>query len=133
LRYDALITPVPSWTHWDNDAQAIHGIARDRLVIEGKPAVVVATELNHLLAGKTVVCDCLRWDAFWMDVLYGTVGITPTFTLEDVTALLTDRQLAIYCQDVERLLASGDYRHHQAGDDAAVIQRALQSVLAMPK
>src|SRR3954468_2528729 len=49
--YCTLIVPDESWTHWDGDAERIHGISRALLQRHGRSASEVANELNQRLAG----------------------------------------------------------------------------------
>lgn len=125
IQYEALIVPEPGWTAWDVQAQAIHGIDRQSLYRHGKPAREVAIELNQLLDDKTVFSDCLRWDAFWIHVLFGAVGVTPSFTLADLETLLSDQVTPAYFREYEALCVSGLYRQHRAADDARMIRLAL--------
>lgn len=67
--YQALIKPVRHWEHWSYDAQDMHGITREQLLGEGKPAATVAQELNALFAGHCLVSDA-KEDSYWVEALY---------------------------------------------------------------
>ena len=45
--YCTLIVPDEGWTHWDGDAERVHGISRSLLQRHGRSAHEVAVELNH--------------------------------------------------------------------------------------
>ena len=48
-RYCSLIKPHRRWTHWDQNAESVHKISRTTLQEHGKPAHLVARELNENL------------------------------------------------------------------------------------
>lgn len=81
---DFLIRPFPSWTHWDYQAEALHGISRNQLREKGLPVIEAAHRLNEMLGVEMVYCDAVDFDAFWLDRLFEGAGIEPTFRLEDM-------------------------------------------------
>jgi hypothetical protein len=49
-----LIRPPPQWSInscWDPDAEKLHGIMREQLRAEGRPAFDVVQRMNDMLAG----------------------------------------------------------------------------------
>ncbi|UTW13793.1 3'-5' exonuclease [Marinobacterium rhizophilum] len=118
-----LIDPntVPGWTHWDEVAQGIHGLSREELHAQGIAASAACWRLNRALEGRTVYCDALEFDHFWLRRLYEAAQMRPMFRLKGLEVLLTAVQrqrfmAAIECQD----------RRHRALDDVADLIGALQ-------
>ena len=60
--HSALIKPPEHWSHWSEDAEAIHGITRDYLQEHGKTPRDVAMELNELLSGQVLFSDAWSFD-----------------------------------------------------------------------
>jgi hypothetical protein len=69
-----LIRPAPDWTDWDDGAQAIHGIARTKLVAEGEPHDAVARRVLDELGPHTVYVSAPSWDGKWLSVLLRAGG-----------------------------------------------------------
>jgi hypothetical protein len=118
-----LIDPqsVPGWTHWDEVAEGIHGLARGELQAQGVTAAAACWRLNRALEGKMVYCDALEFDHFWMRRLYDAAQMRPLFRLRGLEVLLNAAQRqrfldAIECQD----------RNHRALDDVADLISALK-------
>ena len=55
-----LIRPAPDWTDWDEEAEAIHHIAPERLWAEGAPHDVVAAQRSPGVGDNA--CRCLVSD-----------------------------------------------------------------------
>jgi hypothetical protein len=68
--YCSLINPEPDWRHWELSAESVHGITRDTLATHGKPAHVVASDLNKCLQGATVYTDAWYHDYQWLARLF---------------------------------------------------------------
>ena len=128
-RFEALICPQPEWQFWSDASQQIHGLERQTLLADGEEARRVAEQLNSLLQNGRVYSDCARWDGFWLDVLFTSTGIQPTFEVADIALLLEESHRQTYLETYHTLKACGRYRAHRALDDAEVIHRALCSAL----
>jgi hypothetical protein len=63
-----LIRPELSWTDWSADAERVHGISRDQLLSEGRPAAWVAERAAQVLARDSVraVSDAPVIDGRWL-------------------------------------------------------------------
>jgi hypothetical protein len=70
LEQHRLIRPLPSWRSWQREAEAAHGITRQRLVDDGRPADIVATDLSRDLERATIFSDALGLDQAWLDQLF---------------------------------------------------------------
>ena len=70
-----LIHPTPEWTHWDKEAEAMHGISRELLLSHGQPVRQVAEQLNELLLYKIVYSDAWGHDQSWLALLFDAAGL----------------------------------------------------------
>jgi len=72
------ITPEDEWTYWDENAEEIHKIPRERLYQEGIPAdLAVRRILNKLGDDIIVYSDAPEFDGFWLSRLFETVELEP--------------------------------------------------------
>lgn len=85
--YQALIQPAHYWEHWSYDAQDMHVLTREQLILEGTPPLAVAQAMNALFDGKTL-CSDNPADCFWLDVLYEAAGIDPTFEVKPLESFV---------------------------------------------
>lgn len=69
-----LIRPAEQWTDWEPEAEAIHGIARERLVQEGTPHDVVAARMIEVLDGHDLLASAPSWDGKWLSTLLRAAG-----------------------------------------------------------
>ena len=69
-----LIRPAPHWTDWDPEAEAIHGLSRERLAAEGTAHDIVCDRLVDLFAGSSVYCSAPSWDGHWLSMLLRASG-----------------------------------------------------------
>ena len=121
-----LIHPQPDWQHWDESAEALHGISRAALLTHGKPAGWVAQEINTRLRGQTVYCDGWGHDYPWLARLFDTADTQPSFQLEDLRRLLTEDEAARWHAVTEQVRGEQRLSRHRASSDAKVLQLALQ-------
>ncbi|MBU3079034.1 transcriptional regulator [Sphingomonas quercus] len=70
-----LIRPAPGWTDWDAGAEAIHRIARDRLLAEGAPHEFVARRMIESLSGHDLRASAPSWDGKWLSTLLRAAGL----------------------------------------------------------
>jgi DNA polymerase III epsilon subunit-like protein len=114
-----LICPDRRWESWDwtAEAEALHGLSRERIRQEGQPAAVVLAELVAATAGRRMIADSLI-DQYWLETLAQAAGAQVPFRIGHV-ATLFDEQGA----DEARIAAAvahadgqGSMRHRAAGD-----------------
>ena len=120
--FQALIQPAPYWDHWSHDAEDMHGISREQLRRDGRPALEVAMAMNELFGDKTL-CSDAPTDCFWLEVLYEAAGIEPTFSVQPLEALL-GREAAT---EILRMLPVR--RWHRALSDAHGVAMAVDAWL----
>jgi hypothetical protein len=126
--YCTLIVPDAAWTHWDGDAERMHGISRSLLQRHGRSAQEVAVELNQRLAGRTVYCDNWAHDYAWLHRLFESADIAPSFKLRHLRELMTENA-AEHFDDARELVARNlQLRRHRASSDARVLQLSLAKV-----
>src|SRR3954471_19777566 len=70
-----LIRPAPGWNDWDEKAEAIHHIAREMLLAEGRPHDWVANRMIHCLAGHDLYASAPSWDGKWLSALLRAAGL----------------------------------------------------------
>ena len=125
LPFCSLIQPAPEWSHWDEQAEALHGISRELLLRHGRPREWVADELNRRLAGQTVYSDSWGHDYSWLSKLFDSAGRLPRFRLEDLRRLLSEDEAARWNAVQQEVRAEAQLRRHRASADAKVLQMTL--------
>jgi hypothetical protein len=121
-----LIRPEPGWTHWDTEAESLHGITRDVACRHGRPALEVARLLNDTLDGQVVYSDGWMNDYAWLATLFDAAAMRPRFRLQHLRVLLDDAQAdrpAVVRREVLDELA---LQRHRASTDARVLQLTVQ-------
>jgi hypothetical protein len=126
--YCTLISPATGWTHWDLEAEAVHGISRQTLQRRGRAVPEVARELNIRLREQTVYSDAWGNDLAWLGRLFEEAGLVPSFRLDSLRSLLTDREAAAWHAAKDAVLAETPAGRHRASRDADVLRRALLRV-----
>ena len=123
-----LIAPDSGWTHWDDQAERIHGISRSLLQRHGRSALEVAVELNQRLDGRTVYCDNWAHDYAWLARLYESAEISPRFKLRHLRELMSENEAERF-DDTRRVVARNlQLRRHRASSDARVLQLSVAHV-----
>ncbi|MFG6433745.1 hypothetical protein [Roseateles sp. LYH14W] len=125
-----LILPEADWLHWDDGAEALHGISRELLRIHGRPARWMAEQLNTRLRGQTVYCDGWGHDYTWLNRLYEAVALRPSFKLDDLRGLLSEDEADRWKGVTEAVRARQQLTRHRASSDARVLQLALGELKA---
>lgn len=123
-----LIAPDEAWTHWDSDAERMHGISRSLLRRHGRSAHEVAAELNQRLAGRAVYCDNWAHDYTWLARLFDSAAVHPSFRLHHLRELMSE-SAAEHFDDTRDIVARNlQLRRHRASSDARVLQLSLAQV-----
>ena len=126
--YCTLIVPDAGWTHWDDDAERMHGISRSLLARHGRSAHEVAVELNHRLSGRTVYCDNWAHDYAWLARLFESAAISPSFKLRHLRELMTENAAERFDDTREIVARNLQLRRHRASSDARVLQLSVAKV-----
>lgn len=125
-RYCALVLPVSEWTHWDDEAEKVHGISRTMLEEHGKPVHQVADELNEVLSGKTLYSDAWVVDKPWLTTLFHAARRTMEFSVSPLEFILSEAQMAIWHETRNALLGETELQRHRASNDAWIIQETYR-------
>jgi hypothetical protein len=120
-----LVQPAREWTHWDSEAERIHGISRTLLESHGRGVAEVARELNRRLAGRDVYCDNWAHDYAWLARLFESAHLTPAFRLRHLRELLSEAAAARFDADRDAVRRSLHLRRHRASGDARVLQLSV--------
>lgn len=126
----SLVRPEADWTHWDEQAEALHGISRESLLLNGRSALKVAMMLNEWLGESTVYTDAWGNDSCWLSMLFDTAGIAQRFHLDSIAALLTQSEQRIWHETKQIVIDRLRIQRHRASNDARVLQQTLREVRA---
>ncbi|PWG61018.1 hypothetical protein [Sediminicurvatus halobius] len=120
---DCLIAPLNCWTHWDANAEAIHGIPKALVMREGESVERVALRLNSALGLAGVAySDASALDGWWLDVLFEAAGLLPEFRVAPAIDVFPDTTLSAlegYKETAYRRI--GGRRHRAATDVRALL------------
>ncbi|MEO8488231.1 hypothetical protein [Pseudomonas sp.] len=125
-QYQALIRPCRYWTYWSWDAQDIHGIAKDILLIDGLEPSLIAAELNVRFDGAKLCSDSPQ-DVFWLDTLYEAAGVEPSFALLPLECFVG----RVAAGEIYRMMPAS--RAHRALPDEAALMATTLEYLARAK
>lgn len=128
--YCSLIRPAPAWTHWDPAVERVHRIDRATVIRHGRDPIEVATQLNQWLNGLTVYCEGGARDHALLGLLFDAAGLSPSFHLENLRALLTDREAAFWAVLKQQVTREMRLQRHRASSDARILQHTLIRVRA---
>lgn len=120
-----LIRPPAHWSYWCADAEALHGVSRERLNRDGLAVDEVCTLLDLALGARALLSDAWSFDWSWLSLLYAEVGRSPPFVLESVRRVLGEAEIASWHPELAVARARFQAGRHRAAHDAIAIQRAL--------
>ena len=126
-RFCSLIKPQPDWQHWDEQAQALHGISPELLLKKGRSVNLVCRELNQFLCGQTAYSDGWVVDQPWLIKLFDAAKLSMQFTLSPLEMLLNETQMTYWHQTKEQLIRAINQPRHRASHDAALIQDTFKA------
>lgn len=123
-----LVKPAPSWQHWSEEAEAIHGISRETLINKGRSARDIALIMNDMLRGKVLYSDAWSFDSSWMGRLFDEAGLVQRFRIETINKLLTPKQMDGWQVTKEALWHATALDRHRAANDVLVLQETYLRV-----
>jgi DNA polymerase III, epsilon subunit and related 3''-5'' exonucleases len=121
-----LIHPAPGWSHWDPEAERVHGISRETLLVHGRNVVEVAALLNARLAGNRAYSDAWNFDSSWVARLFDTAGFPQHFRLDTVRTLLDETEVEAWAEAKRRVRSEHGEVVHRAGADARLLQLTVR-------
>lgn len=126
----SLVRPENDWRHWDDEAQAMHGISRDHVERHGRSVADIAQALNERLRGQTVYSDAWAHDYAWLNRIYESADRSPSFRLENLRALLDEQQAAHWHEVKATLSGRLGRQRHRASADARLLQQTFLAIQA---
>lgn len=120
-----LIRPEDDWTHWDAEAEVLHGITREILLVNGKSILKVAMLLNEWLDGQTIYSDAWGNDSCWLGLLFERASLQQRFTIDSVASLLSQDQMKLWHSKKLEVTKRMDLKRHRASSDALILQKTL--------
>lgn len=124
--FEALIKPLPHWQHWDDEAEAIHGISRAQLMEEGQDIQHVCQQMNAFCAGKTLYSDCWVHDSRWLNLLFAEAGVAMEFKCSPMEVFLSDEELGNWLLHKTEFCRATNITPHRALNDAIIIAETLE-------
>ena len=128
-KFCTLIVPAPDWTHWDDEAEKIHRIARDILELYGKPMAEVTAQLNDLLRGRTLYSDGWVVDKPWLTTLFHAARTPMEFQVSPLEAILSEHQMEHWHETKDQVIKDMELKRHRASYDAWIIQETYKRTL----
>lgn len=125
-----LIAPPPNWTHWSDEAEAIHGISREKLMQDGMAPRELVLLLNDLLHGKVLYSDAWSFDSSWIGRLFDEADLIQRFRIETINKLLTPLQMENWQSTKKDLWNELSIGRHRAANDVRVLQETFIRVCA---
>ena len=126
-----LIRPTHSWTHWDDAAESLHKLSRERLHLEGLPPERVARELNSLFSETACVVysDAAPWDDDWIKTLFAASGQKPAFVVLPITDLLDQDASGRFQRRLAQLREANHSRLHRVRADLEQLREAYRHAI----
>ena len=126
-----LIKPEDDWTHWSEEAEAIHGISREQLMTEGEDVKTIAIRMNDLLRGQTLYSDAWSFDSSWIGRMFDSAGIVQRFRIETINKILPPEQIEHWHPTKESVLEELGIKAHRAANDVQVLQETFLRIVSI--
>lgn len=126
-----LIQPAESWTHWDDKAEAIHGINREYLMEHGKTPREVAIYLNDLCSGQTLYSDAWSFDSSWLGRLFDEAEIIQRFRLDTITRLLSEDEMSQWSDVKDAMVDELGLEIHRAANDVMLLRETYKKLKSL--
>lgn len=123
-----LIKPAESWTHWDEGAEAIHGISREYLSENGKTPREVAIYLNDICGGQTLYSDAWSFDSSWLGRLFDEAEIIQRFRLDTITRLLNEDEMTKWSDMKDAKIKELNLEIHRAANDVTLLRETYKTI-----
>lgn len=123
-----LIKPADGWDHWDEKAEAIHGITREYLQAHGKTPREVAIFLNDLCSGLTLYSDAWSFDSSWLGRLFDEAEIIQRFKLDTLTRLLSEDDMSVWSDTKDAMVKQLGLEMHRAANDVMLLRETYKKI-----
>lgn len=124
-RFCCLIKPQIDWTHWDSQAESLHGISRQVLQQKGLGVQEVCLKLNQFLTDQVVYSDGWAVDDTWLIKLFDAAKVAKQFHVSSLEMILSEVQMSQWHSTKDRLFRQMQEQRHRASNDAALIQNTF--------
>lgn len=124
-----LVRPYQDWNHWEQGAEALHGIDRNTLLESGLEVDEVAILLNQWLKGTTVYTDAWANDSCWLGLLFEVAGVVQQFKLESLRAVMSESQAELWHPVKDQITKELSFQRHRASNDARILQMTYNRTL----
>lgn len=122
LAWGRLICPLEHWTHWDDSAEELHGLSRDKLIDDGQDPFLVCRSMNLEFKGKSILIDA-ECDRRWVEKLFNDVGVKMAFHMVMISEIFdADTVAAIYDEALERIFPNNSQ------EDARIMYQIIQEI-----
>jgi len=118
----SLIRPEPEWSDWDHSSVQQHKIGRELLLLKGRPARLVAEQLNHQLQGKTVYSYAWNYDHFLLARLCDAANLQAQFQLRDLNEIISQEQQMLWQTTRMQVMRELQVTRRRASSSAKVVQ-----------
>ncbi len=133
-RFCSLILPPEDWTHWNEEAEIVHGVSRSVLQTYGTPMAEVTEKLNSLLSGQTIYSDGWVVDKPWLITLFSRAGMNMNFYLSPLEMILSESQMERWHEVKTEVIDDLEVERHRASHDAQIIQETYRRTMgAVPR
>lgn len=129
-RFCRLIKPFKEWTHWEQEAQDLHGLTREHLETYGQDGREVCKALNAFLSGTTVYSDGWVVDHPWLITLFAAAGMEMDFEVRALEYVLNEYQMEHWRSTKQTVAERLHVARHRASTDAEIIQQTF--MLSLP-
>lgn len=123
-----LIKPADAWSHWDPEAEKIHGISREHLMEHGQTPREVAIELNDICSGMTLFSDAWSFDSSWIGRLFDEAEIIQRFKIDTITRLLNEEQLDQWSDSKDAMAKKLGLQLHRAANDVTLLRETYKQL-----
>jgi len=124
-----LVRPHNDWNHWEQEAEALHGISRNTLLESGLVVDEVALLLNQWLKNSTVYTDAWANDSCWLGLLYETAGVVQQFKIESLRTVISEDQVELWHPVKDQITKDFSFQRHRASNDARILQMTYSRTL----
>lgn len=123
--FEALIKPIKQWNYWSDEAEAIHGISRERIEREGQSVRDVCLALNAFCEGEILYSDAWTLDNKWLKDLFQAANMEPSFTCSPIDYFVSEYHILHWRSYKEVYAKSLNMREHRALNDAKIIAQIV--------
>lgn len=115
-----LIKPASYWVYWDPNAEAVHGIPQEKLLVDGISVFEASDRIIERLNGRKVYSDAVPFDSMWLETLFEAAGEDQRIPFGSIYELVLEEN---YSKLSDKL--SQSERPHRALSDCRIITNCI--------